>query len=184
MELSPPGCRGIPKNGTRDWSRFLPCSSPVHECSWRQRNIRCKNLKLEVIPSFFLVKTWIYESLNSLAAIWHIVTLYDLKWNKSNDTPTKSAEKRIEMMMGLYNYFRGMLTIPRFPLYGGKITCRAKDCGKDTSLCKRFCGMNFNLVEEILAGVQARVCLYLMTPSTGRCINSYEFCNAFCITFL
>ncbi|MCP4460405.1 MAG: hypothetical protein GY816_20645 [Cytophagales bacterium] len=58
--------------------------------------------------------------------------------------------------------------VPRFPLYGGKISCGAKDCGKDTAKCKRSCGMNFNLVEEILAGVQDRVCLYLMTPSTGE----------------
>ena len=70
-------------------------------------------------------------------------------------------------MMGLYEYFRDMVMIPRFPVYGGKISCRTKACGKDRALCKRSCGMNFHIVEEILVGVQARICLYLMTPTTG-----------------
>ena len=30
------------------------------------------------------------------------------------------------------------------------------------------CGFNYNLAEDILCGVQARMCLYLMTPETGK----------------
>ena len=67
-------------------------------------------------------------------------------------------------MMKLYRYSRGALMqmVPRFPVYRGKISCGAANCGN--GMCKKSCGMNLILVEEILAGIQARVCLYLMTP--------------------
>ena len=56
------------------------------------------------------------------------------------------------MMLPLYHHFRRTILVPRFPSYGSKIAS----------------GMNFNLVEEILTGIQARLCLYLMTPDTGE----------------
>ena len=35
---------------------------------------------------------------------------------------------------------------------------------------KTKCGLNFNLLEDIVCGTQARLCLYLLTPETGLCI--------------
>ena len=61
-----------------------------------------------------------------------------------------SAEARIKSMMPLYRFFRFMVAVPR--LKNEKNTLE---------------GMNFNWVEELLTGTQARCILYAMTPKTG-----------------
>lgn len=66
-----------------------------------------------------------------------------------------APEKRMELLMPLYNFVRERVMIPRFPLYGTNSNC----------------GINLNLAEEILSSVQGRLYLYLLTPKTGACKN-------------
>ena len=80
-------------------------------------------------------------------------------------------------MMGLYKHFRSLVMVPRFPPYRGRASCGTKQCGKGGG-CGKSCGMNLNLIEEVLCGIQARVTLYLMTPTTGKNRRHLQFSNA------
>ena len=61
-----------------------------------------------------------------------------------------SAEDRMIKMMLVYRYLVKKVAVT-FP--------------PPTSLTS--CGFNVHLAEDILCGIQARLCLYLMTPETG-----------------
>lgn len=61
------------------------------------------------------------------------------------------ADTRMLMMLPLYQILRSMVMVPRFPLYGRTTNC----------------GMNMDLLEEILCGIQGRLVLYLLCDRTG-----------------
>ena len=65
-----------------------------------------------------------------------------------------AADERILMMSDMYN-----LLIAKAPLCFPPPTSTTK------------CGFNFNLLEDIVCGTQARLCLYLLTPDTGEYIQ-------------
>ena len=71
---------------------------------------------------------------------------------KACDDRGYDPETRMEMMMPLNRFFKDRTMTPRFPPHGaGTIS-----------------GLNFKLAEEVLCSIQARLCLYLMTPATGK----------------
>ena len=80
---------------------------------------------------------------------------------KACDDRGYDPDDRIEMMMPLFRFVMDRVTIPHFPLYGKETTS----------------GLNYNLAEEILCSIQARLCLYLMTPLKGAVkIYSQLYC--------
>ena len=80
---------------------------------------------------------------------------------KACDDRGNDPDNRIEMMLPLFWFVMDRVMIPHFPLYG-----------KETKS-----GLNYNLSEEILCSIQARLCLYLMTPLTGA-VNIHSKCIA------
>ena len=70
---------------------------------------------------------------------------------KACDDRGSTPDDRMGMMLPLFNFIRELVMVPRFPLYGAQTVS----------------GLNFHLAEEILCSIQARLCLYLMTPRTG-----------------
>lgn len=66
-----------------------------------------------------------------------------------------TPENRIEMMLPLFNFVLQRVMFPRFPPYG----------------TQTLSGLNYHLAEEVLCSIQARLCLYLMTPRTGKLIR-------------
>ena len=80
---------------------------------------------------------------------------------KACDDRGNDPDNRIEMMLPLFWFVMDRVMIPHFPLYG-----------KETKS-----GLNYNLLEEILCSIQARLCLYLMTPLTGA-VNIHSKCIA------
>ena len=69
------------------------------------------------------------------------------KVSKFNNLP---ADERIVKMKNLYNYLLAKAPVT-FPPPTTTVAC----------------GFNYNLLEDIVCGIQARMCLYLMTPDTG-----------------
>lgn len=84
-------------------------------------------------------------------------------WLAAHDQRGISAEDRMIKMMLVYRYLVKKVAVT-FP--------------PPTSLTS--CGFNVHLAEDILCGIQARLCLYLMTPETGfaaRALSSIDVEN-------
>lgn len=78
--------------------------------------------------------------------------LFNTFRNRYNPIPIISAEKRMDLMMPLFHLMMAKAP-PTFPPPKGK----TED------------GLNFNLLEDIVVGIQARLFLYLACTETGRC---------------
>ncbi|XP_063691939.1 uncharacterized protein LOC134824135 [Bolinopsis microptera] len=79
-------------------------------------------------------------------------------------TSANEADIRIEMMMVLHEMLMEKVSVCFSP---------------PTSSTK--CGFNFNLIEDIVCGTQARLCLYIITKETGyaaRAFSSIDVENA------
>lgn len=70
------------------------------------------------------------------------------------------ADTRIELMMTLCELLRFEFVIPQF-------------LGKPPFGEKTYSGLSIDVVEELLAGMQARLCLYYMTPETGYAARDF-----------
>ena len=66
-------------------------------------------------------------------------------------------------MLLLYEFLMDKVDVPRFPLYGAT----TEEVSKDKEKKEKRKGLNLNLIEEIVCGVQSRLYLYIMTPETG-----------------
>ena len=70
---------------------------------------------------------------------------------KACDDRGYSPEERMRMMQPLYRFFLDRVMVPMFPTYGMVTPSK----------------LNFNLAEDVLLSVQARLYLYFLTPNTG-----------------